>query len=526
MLRRSSWDAINEKISSGIRIHPAGLVLAAAYAAICIALRDFSLDQFFLPAGIRIAALLIVPPRLWVYVLLGEYIYFADLRVPTIDLYGLEWTLLASALPMPIAMLVVHLHQRKPASEAATGIWLLSISAAAALVVSGINLSLSRLLWPTPPQSTLLDDAEKVVFGHFAAIITLAPLALLLAQGRSNAQWSKRRPGPSLGAMAVMLILGMYLQLVPEDALATRMHLVLLAALPAIGLTFMHGWRGAAIAIPLLNLPLRMATSTTGLPASFDMGTFSTQQNMVVISAALLALGSSITYHHRRASVRGQGEATALRLARSSHQMRERDLRERATRLKHLGDGMDSSLSEMVQWLRNQGHHAVANSLQHASSVHSRLFREQASLIYPTGLEQVGLYVALQSGGVCAAWDSSRRVAPPMLAGNPCKLNLELQLAIYRALTEAVSLLLELEAGQLVVRARCGRKGPYIGIVAVIALLDRDRALAAETEAQVLDQLAGKILPYGGAMQCRGNRLRLALFEPSAGMAPAPQTLQ
>jgi hypothetical protein len=46
-----------------------------------------------------------------------------------------------------------------------------------------------------------------------------------------------------------------------------------------------------------------------------------------------------------------------------------------------------------------QGHHAVADSLRHTSEVHSRLFRAQASMIYPAALEQLGLYVALQAGG-------------------------------------------------------------------------------------------------------------------------------
>ncbi|MFB5207886.1 suppressor of fused domain protein, partial [Stenotrophomonas sp. 3diitr2024] len=41
-------------------------------------------------------------------------------------------------------------------------------------------------------------------------------------------------------------------------------------------------------------------------------------------------------------------------------------LDERASHLKQLGEGMDSSLGEMVSWLKAQGHHAVANSLQHA----------------------------------------------------------------------------------------------------------------------------------------------------------------
>ncbi|MGB5906744.1 MASE1 domain-containing protein [Stenotrophomonas maltophilia] len=506
---------------AGIPVHPAGLLLAAAYAIACVSARQFSLDQFFLPAGIRVAALLIVPQRRWPYVLLGELGYFAYLRIPTIDEYGLEWVILASTLLMPMAMLVVHLHLRKAISEAATGFWLLSLSISAAVAVTGLNLSLSRLLWPVPPPDTLLDAAERVVFGHFAAIITMAPLALLWARRRSASPWQKTLLAPSLAAIALMLGLGLCMQLISTDAHSTRTHLVLLAALPAIALTFMHGWRGAAIAIPLLNLPLHFATPSTGLPASFDLGTFSTQQNMAVMSVALLALGSSISYHHQRARSRGLAEETTLRLARSSHQTSERELRERAVHLKHLSDGMDSSLVEMVSWLKAQGHHAVANSLQHASSVHSRLFREQASLVYPTGLEQVGLYIALQAGGACEIWNNTHRVIPPRLAGNPCLLTVDLQLAIYRSLIEAVSLLLELETGQVCVRARSGRAGGRRGIVAVVSLLDRDCTLSTRTTQQAVERLAGRMLAYGGTVHCRGNRLRLVLHESITHASPA-----
>ncbi|HEL5039020.1 MULTISPECIES: MASE1 domain-containing protein [unclassified Stenotrophomonas] len=506
---------------AGIPVHPAGLLLAAAYAIACVSARQFSLDQFFLPAGIRVAALLIVPQRRWPYVLLGELGYFAYLRIPTIDEYGLEWVILASTLLMPMAMLVVHLHLRKTISEAATGFWLLSLSISAAVAVTGLNLSLSRLLWPVPPPDTLLDAAERVVFGHFAAIITMAPLALLWARRRSGSPWQKRLLVPSLVAIALMLALGLCMQLISTDAHSTRTHLVLLAALPAITLTFMHGWRGAAIAIPLLNLPLHFATPSTGLPASFDLGTFSTQQNMAVMSVALLALGSSISYHHQRARSRGLAEETTLRLTRSSHQTSERELRERAAHLKRLGDGMDSSLVEMVSWLKSQGHHAVANSLQHASSVHSRLFREQASMVYPTGLEQVGLYIALQAGGACEIWNNTHRVIPPRLAGNPCLLTVDLQLAIYRSLIEAVSLLLELETGQVCVRARSGQASGRRGIVAIVSLLDRGCTLSARTTDQAVERLAGRMLAYGGTVHCRGNRLRLVLHESITHTSPA-----
>lgn len=100
-------DRFKEAVELSFRIRPVGIALAAVYALGCLASRQFSLDQFFLPAGIRAAALLIVPTRLWPYLLLGEYAYFATLRIPMIDTYGLAWVILASTLLMPVAMLVV-----------------------------------------------------------------------------------------------------------------------------------------------------------------------------------------------------------------------------------------------------------------------------------------------------------------------------------------------------------------------------------------------------------------------------------
>lgn len=510
---KSEWNSLRDGVFSGSAGFPAGLILAVVYALADTAARHLSLDQFFLPAALRVSALLVTPARLWPYLLLGEYAYFAHLRIPLLDQHGLQWVVLASALPMPVAMLVVYLHRRRSVTETTVGPWLLSLSASAAIAVTAVSVGVSCLLRLDAAPGATLEAAQRFAFGHFAAIITLAPLALLLHQQYVPGQ-RRRRPGPVFPAgVAAMLALGLCMQLTAPASHGARAGLMLLAALPAIALTFKHGWRGAAIALPFLNLPLHAATPSTGLPASFDPGTFLTQQNMMVMSVALLALGSSISYHQQHARARLLRERTAQRLARSSHESRERELRERASDLRQLGEDMDSSLDELAVWLHSRGHHAIASSLQHVTWVHSRQFRAQASQVYPSALEQVGLYAALQASGVRDAWRETCRVGPLRLAGNPCLLSVELQLASYRSLVEAVALLLERESGQICVHARCGHLHGLRGIVFTIALLDRDRPLASVTCAQASERLAGRVLAYGGSVQCRHHRLRLALHE-------------
>ncbi|WP_425517526.1 hypothetical protein [Stenotrophomonas indicatrix] len=84
----------------------------------------------------------------------------------------------------------------------------------------------------------------------------------------------------------------------------------------------------------------------------------------------------------------------------------------------------------------------------------------------------------------------------------------------------AVSLLLELEAGQICVRTRCGTAGNRRGIVAVVALLDRGCALSTDTTHQAVERLAGRIQAYGGAVHRRSNRLRLAVYDSISSVRP------
>ena len=188
-----------------------------------------------------------------------------------------------------------------------------------------------------------------------------------------------------------------------------------------------------------------------------------------------------------------------------------------------LGDGIEVSLKEVVTWLKLQGHHEIANGLMNTATLHSQQFRTQASMVYPTALDQLGLYVALQAGGVRECWDQSNRVTRPRLEGDPCMLSTGLQLAAYRALTEAVPLLLEHEFGQIMVRARCGGFGSQRGILLVVALLDSAQPLSDTTVAMVDEHLAGLPLAYGGFVHCRRNRIRIVLTE-AAARSPARAT--
>lgn len=296
-------------------------------------------------------------------------------------------------------------------------------------------------------------------------------------------------------------------------------------ALPAIALTCLLGWQGAAVSVPALNLIIGLTTPKP-FPSSFDPGTFSTQQSMAVLSIALLALGSSISHYRKQYKTRDFGEKAALQFARAAHISSEIDLRERALHLQKIGDWMDESLKQVVDGLKLQGQHEIAGGLMHAATLHSGLFRMQASMVYPTALDRLGLYVALQAGGAREAWDLTHRVTRPRLEGDPCGLSVTLQLAAYRTMTEAVSLLLKHETGQLRVQARCGRFQKRRGILVAVSLLDTNRHLSEATVALATERLGGRSLAYGGILQCRRNRVLAVLLETPADSATSSGTAQ
>ncbi len=503
----------NRKWATGLQSRlldfPEGLLVAALYAAACWSAWHVSLDQFFLPAGVRVAALLVCRREMWPYLLLGEYAYFAHLRMPMVDTHGLAWVIIASAYLLPLVALIVHLSRRIESWRSDTG--LLRIAALAAATASLGNMTLVHIFWTTPTQGGFAMITARYAMGDYIGILTLAPLALLFIE-RGSIEWSAWRSSATAYAAVTLLVLGsMSAFSLPLE----RATLQLLMAVPVIAFTCLHGWSGAALGVPLMNFFIHIGTSSTGLPESFDADAFKVQLITAISGTALLALGSRITYHYHQCLQHAKASRQAISNARASHLAGERELRERALDLRRISEGLDVSLSDTVEWLRARGYDEMASSLLNVAAVHSRKFREQTSMVYPTTLEHVGLYLALQVGGIGDTWSETLRLAQPHLAGDPCKLSQDLQLTAYRALAEAVSLLLEHERGQLKIRARCGRLCRTSGIVVSVGTVDPRYQIARTTATMAIGRLSGWTQSYGGIVQCRRNRIRMFFAETS-----------
>lgn len=493
-----------------VRIRPMGIAIALGYALSCWVARQVSLDQFYLPAGLRVAALLLFAPRYWPYLILGEYAYFAQMRIPMIQRYGLSWVVLSSVFLMPTAALIMHWHRKLMAVR--TDAWFISAAAACAVAATTLNLGFSHLLWPVPHHNHVMTDAARGVVGQFIGILTVAPLALLWLRRKSGWHLNRRYRTATLCSVLAIAGIGLLTLLAPTSIPALKTSLQLSMALPAIALTCMHGWRGAALGVPLLNLVIGLTTAR-GEPWSFDSSTFVAQQILMIAGIGLLTLGYSISHYYHQYTSGRQNARISVAHARASHMASEMGLRQRVLDMRTMGDGIDHSLSEIAHYLREQGHVDLSRSVLQVSVANSRKFREQTSLVYPTALEHVGLYLSVQLSGLGEVWTRTRRVRCPRMVGDPCELGTGIQLAAYRVMAEAVSLLLDHEKGQVRIHARCGRFAGMRGIVVVVALTDTHHHLSEDTMGRAIERLTGRTLPYGGTVQCRRNRVRMLLVD-------------
>ncbi|MEQ4576805.1 MAG: MASE1 domain-containing protein [Gammaproteobacteria bacterium] len=489
-----------------------GILLGAAYALAFWAARQISVDQWVLSAGVRVGALLLFAPRYWPYLMAGEYAVFAYLRYPLIEKFGLPWVVISSAVLMPTVAFIIHVH--KDLIESGREYWLISVALLSAICVTALNLGCAYFLMPVAHDAVSWGGAFKYIVGDYLGILIFAPLVLLWKQRDRYLQIHHRVWIDALAAISVIALLTLYAGYLPDTGMMGKDSLRVLIIVPAIVLTCLHGWFGAAIGVAVLSLVIGLTMRSTGLPGSYDPNTFIVQEILAVAGTALLALGSTVSLHYHKFRHRDQLGQHVLALARGNLLTNEREIRERAARIKNLSDEIDNSFRGVVQWLHERGHHIVAKDVMRIGATQMQQLREELSLVYPMEIEHYGLYIVLQSSAIADIWEQTGRLAAPRLSGNPCLLSLDLQIAAYRSTCDAVSFLLEKEFGTIGINARCGRYRAQRGIVINVFLIDPTRNISPGTESRAMAALLGRVTAFGGTVRCRRNRIHICLREP------------
>lgn len=493
-----------------------GIGIAAAYAVCFLLLRGYSQDQWYPPAGLRVAALLLFPYRYWPYLIVGDITAVFYYRRELIPEHGMGWVVASTLTAMPVTALVVYAH--KHLIEAGRLHWYPSLTMLSALSLSVVNV-VSAYFWARGIETFNIENGLRLVVANYLGILVLTPLGILYRSGNAVAPLSPNFWPNAIGAFAAVAVLFAVAAAWPSLLPAHQHGLKMLMLVPAVALTLLHGWRGVAVGVAIVDLAIGLFTMQgPAIIGEYDQDVFLTQRGFAV-SATILFGFCALSTQWRRANHHDSHREQAIAIARSSLAASERELQRRTQELTELGDSVRESYSHAARSLREHGHHEAAMAIQSDGVQRAREIRNQLTLLYPVEIRSVGLYGALGSGMIADIWRRNGKVVRS-LRGDAGALSFDLQLAAYRTICDLVSLLQQTGHPHLTLRVRCGRTGRCSGLAVTIAPADRDEA-PFKPEFAMLETgyIASRVLAYGGLVHRRGNRISLMMHEPLDALA-------
>lgn len=467
-----------------------------------------SLDQWFLPAGIRVASMLFLPFRLWPYLFLGDAAALLSIRGPKASQYGDVWAYLSPFLLAPTISLAPILFRVRLKELHENAAWLPVVTLSIAAWSSFCKLALNHVL-SGPSVQNASDKFFQYVTGDCLGIMMLAPLIMVWIHRRAESFSPKKLIFDS--SIAISMIFVMYLAVLSQQLdTSLRQALLIMMIFPAAGMTFLHGWRGAAIGITATNIAIGAALPEFNSAGAQDHESYIAQQVLVVASAIFLMLGAMISKLYDKARKNGISELLALELAQSSFLSTERNLREKFLYMAQMQFGFDDYRKKLVARLKANGHHEAAMDLNAEGVEQMEWFERHAMALYPIQIEKDGLFAALHADAFTRFWAGTAEVMY-FLKGHPKKLSLGLQLAAYRSVCNALALLSEYAPDYYEIRARTWQFSKRRGVTFQVRARPTSLPVCSNASTLAALELEGRVKAYGGAVR-RRHRHKITLF--------------
>ncbi|HZW18400.1 MAG TPA: MASE1 domain-containing protein [Luteimonas sp.] len=416
----------------------------ALYPAAWMALLAASNTLWFLPAGLRLGTLWLLPRRLWPVM--------AGVEVATLlawNAIGLDYAnpvnlVLGAVLPWCVYATVLRgigRHGRgTPAVKALPRLFAVAFVAAVfnSILLTAIDLDDSGMLGAGLP-ATLVSFA----LGDFAGSVLLVPIMLALAEQVGP----KRHPWPELAAWGVAVApAAIVLALALLPAIEAPIYPLAMALLPLFLLAHRYGWRATAVAYGLLcvtlivvPLPFASALQPGQLPLLMGMAgcaalllgvatdALRTQRReMDEIVRALRRRGVELTLAANRMAVLQEQERR--RIGVELHDQIGQDMTAIATRLRIVE--LTASNPEVLKGLSS------ISSL--ITSAHGHL-REVIDKLHPAVLDRFGLSRAIAAGPFLELLRDHGVLYTSRVQGRVDQLPDNIASALYRICQEAVT---------------------------------------------------------------------------------------
>lgn len=495
-----------------------GVVLGVIFCLAYLAGWFHSLDQWYLPAGVRAVAFLLLPYRYWPYLLVGDCTAMLLMRVPRIPANNAVWAYSSAVLMPLLSCLAVAGVREKLKTLPEQAKWLPLIAAFLAVWGASSTLAINNV-FGGPRDGITFEFFYVRCVGHFLAIIAIVSPAMLWLSRKDGIPKPEHFLRDALLSGAGFVLIYCVIVVPQNIGDYLRIGLMSLMLVPVIVMTLRHGWRGAAIALPVAYFAVARTLHYLNTEGAFDQPVFIVQYILVILCFGLLALGHVISSQYATARMLGISEKEALFVSRTSFGVSERVLREKALTLEQMQQRIEEGRKRVAEYLKAIGDFQGALRLNNESVEHNARFGAQIIDIYPLKLEQHGLNVVLNSQEFSDARGGGAHVLP-LLGPHPTRLSLELQQVAYRCVGNAIDVLSELSPRAYVIKTRVRRTRQYRGIVLIVTVRDPGPPQSTPKSANAAIELSTRVKAHGGIVKRRhAHRISLWLSEPNAPFA-------
>lgn len=426
-----------------------GLLLALAYAVVWTGLVSVSHLLWFLPAGLRLGSLWLIPTRRWHWLALGEWSAQAVMASRS-DWAVLDTRFLAmSVCPWLIYALVVRVVRGREAPAQID-------DPRGMLTLLGTGLIGAALVSPVL-QHFIVDDTGRLdgmaglfafLYGDFIGQLVLAPLLVLLAHQASR---QRLRAGLWVDvAFQLLLSLSVFWLMRARDDLAP--YVLLLAFAPIFFVAFRQGWEGAAISVALVGVLIQALTGMHLVPVDLRV----LQLALAVVGGGGLVLGaasSELRRSHERLAQRHR-ELGAMNRTLSDAAKELRNVSQRLVRLEEQGqrelageldyelgrsiDALSTRISLAFRDVRDENMLRLLESMREQVREMQDSLRRVLRQLRPQALDTHGLREAMAFGPLRDMAEDAGIQYETAFGGRVESLNDDTQTTVYRICQAAV----------------------------------------------------------------------------------------
>lgn len=419
------------------------------YGIAYLVLRLFLPFEWQAAAGLRLAALLLVPYRYWPALVASESGYYIVVGYVCSQVWGTAWGFSCAIPPITYVAPVVYWVRKHwpPISGDAVHIHMGRLLGCALLTSVPVMLRDTCMFQviknlPADYDTRFATWAPRYFIGCFLGTLAVTPLILLCYQKLTAKHWSElpsKIENSRLLFESICLglpVLGLLLWIghsAPPYAPARQMAQVAMF-LPVVWLAFRHGWPGAAVGGTAAGCAVMLL-----MPKPWDPATLQAEAILSFAISTMLMMGARIESLDRHAEQERIDVRMALTLAQRNVYLGEMQLRMTSLALEQIKESVQAGFTMMMGRLRHLQPAIDDGGYRRQALVAQDQLHRLADSLYPIALRERGLSSALQEGGLPQMLDEAGLTYSCDLRGPISKLSNALRMTVYRVIWEAIA---------------------------------------------------------------------------------------